>query len=364
MSSYYYPTSTFSGASRPNPTSNKPGRAPIYNPYDKFSQNEFDSWIGGITGALKRALGQDGEEEPSTVKQNDAGLSNAVVKQTFSEDSPYPDSEVEDSFAEIKTRRDKGKGRDPREGPGLGGEHQPIEILSSDSDGEEDGEEEERAFYAEDAPVEGEGSYSEDDRNSAEVEEDAYGSWEEESEGSGGFAPEASGHRLRRDDAEDAIAISSGEEDEGSPEFTAEPVADDERYFHEEDHDSAGRVSPDVETRHPLARQRQHLHVSSGQELGEEEKYDGSDDDGLDDDGLDDDRLDRDGLDSQEYYDDKEGHYENEGEGWDEESLEEDVIDEDFEDGDQDGNSIHGSSTNKTGTVLYHLIVCLPTDTS
>jgi hypothetical protein len=46
------------------------------------------------------------------------------------------ESAFEDSFAQIASRRAKGKARDPREGPGLGRKGQPIELLS-DSEEEE-----------------------------------------------------------------------------------------------------------------------------------------------------------------------------------------------------------------------------------
>ena len=39
----------------------KVSKAPQHNPYDKFTQDEFDAWIGGITSALKRALVQEDE---------------------------------------------------------------------------------------------------------------------------------------------------------------------------------------------------------------------------------------------------------------------------------------------------------------
>lgn len=56
-----YSTPSFPAPPRPTPISNtnKIHKAPIYNPYDKFSQVEFDDWIGGITGALRRALGDE-----------------------------------------------------------------------------------------------------------------------------------------------------------------------------------------------------------------------------------------------------------------------------------------------------------------
>lgn len=129
-------------------------RRPIYNPYDRFTQPEFDAWIGDITGALRRALGQTTDEPPHVNSSaNDPYSSRMDENGPDKERDDLDDnSEVEDSFAEVKARRsDKGKGkeRDPREGPGLsglkghGGMAQPIEI-DSDSDQnqeEEDGEE-------------------------------------------------------------------------------------------------------------------------------------------------------------------------------------------------------------------------------
>ncbi|KAH9485489.1 hypothetical protein JR316_0002397 [Psilocybe cubensis] len=122
-------------------------RPPVHNPFDKFTQPEFDAWIGGITGALKRALGQDDEELDS----NDHSLNKSrnLIRsrpelqhyRDVDDDALY-DETMDDSFAEIKARRaaGKGKARDPREGPGLGkgNSMQPIEIVSSD---EEDAEE-------------------------------------------------------------------------------------------------------------------------------------------------------------------------------------------------------------------------------
>ena len=86
------------------PTSARAGlRAPIHNPYDKFSQTEFDAWIGDLTGVLKRALGQEPPLPPS-----------AKPRTTLPDYSAFDDSEdvPEDSFAEIKARRAaKGKQR-------------------------------------------------------------------------------------------------------------------------------------------------------------------------------------------------------------------------------------------------------------
>jgi len=119
----------------------KPSRPPIHNPYDKFTQSEFDAWIGGITGALRHALGQveDAEQipephSPHSDASSDEGKS--VAAQLLQDDSSA-DEEFEDSFADIKAR--KGKARDPRDGPGIrgGDRSQPIEI---DSDSEDEGQ--------------------------------------------------------------------------------------------------------------------------------------------------------------------------------------------------------------------------------
>ena len=132
-------------------------RPPILNPYDKFSQNDFDAWIGGITGALRHALGQAEVEEPAT-----PSVHASQVRDT---DSEQDESFVEDSLAEIKLRRgiSKGKARDPREGPGLGegwNKEQPIEILS---DSEGDGSPE---------PMERDGNASEEEEVEEGEEED------------------------------------------------------------------------------------------------------------------------------------------------------------------------------------------------
>ncbi|KAJ3575065.1 hypothetical protein NP233_g1357 [Leucocoprinus birnbaumii] len=114
-------------------------RPPIHNPFDKFNQNDFDAWIGKLTGDLEKALGYD---EVAPPREDDAVPASGVVAEPTQEfDESYLEGDVEDSFAEVKARRvSKGKARDPREGPGLGpkaGEQdQPIEILSDDEEDE------------------------------------------------------------------------------------------------------------------------------------------------------------------------------------------------------------------------------------
>ncbi|KAJ3506665.1 hypothetical protein NLJ89_g6745 [Agrocybe chaxingu] len=119
-------------------------RAPIQNPYEKLTQPEFEAFIGDITGALRRALGQvDPDEKTQHLPGERAEpiTSDTLPKYGQIDLNDYEDEPANDSFAEIKARRvGKGKARDPREGPGLGkGDRvQPIEIVSSDEEEEEE----------------------------------------------------------------------------------------------------------------------------------------------------------------------------------------------------------------------------------
>jgi hypothetical protein len=109
-------------------------KPPIHNPFDKFTQPEFDAWIKDITGSLRRALGHSTEvpgKETLYETEYDTGEREGV------EDLEENES-VDDSVAELRARHLKGKARDPREGPGLGGKNQPIEI-ESDSEAEQGG---------------------------------------------------------------------------------------------------------------------------------------------------------------------------------------------------------------------------------
>jgi hypothetical protein len=201
--------------------SNRGQKAPIYNPYDKFTQNEFDTWIGGITGALRRALGQEGDKEEQEPVTRDYGADLFAPRdddetEQSPEYEPETQSDAEDSFAEVTTRIDKGKGRDPREGPGLGGRHQPIEILYSDSDEEEDEGEDE----IEDDEAGEEREYDWREYDSDGKRNDEYEGSEEE------YGEEASGHHDRDDGPEEIIELSSGEEGEDQEPFEDGDVSD------------------------------------------------------------------------------------------------------------------------------------------
>jgi len=90
----------------PNSTPQHPSstRPPIHNPYDKFTQPQFDEWIGGITSTLRKALGQEEEETPTTqATKPREGDTHHVAD--IDEDN------LEDSFAEWKAMRAKEKGK-------------------------------------------------------------------------------------------------------------------------------------------------------------------------------------------------------------------------------------------------------------
>ncbi|KAF9501423.1 hypothetical protein BDN71DRAFT_705061 [Pleurotus eryngii] len=137
------PTSSFLTHSKASLNGNTLGakklKQPIYNPYDKFTQNDFDAWIGNITGALRRALGEEEmpmpPEQVATTSDREFAASVSGPPPNEGDENSEWDS-VEDSFAEIKAHRvvgsGKGKQRDPLEGPGLRGDNgepqSPIEI--------------------------------------------------------------------------------------------------------------------------------------------------------------------------------------------------------------------------------------------
>jgi hypothetical protein len=217
-----YSTPSFPPPPRPTPASapsNRFHKAPIYNPYDKFTQTEFDVWIGGITGALRRALGQEENEEEQQSVTHDH-VSDLFPPGETEQSSEYElESEAEDSFAEIKIRQDKGKGRDPREGPGLGGRLQPIEILHSDSDEEEGQGEEEIEDDDDEDDEEGEYDWREYDSDGNRYDE--YEGSEE------GYGEEASGHRINDDSPEDDIPSSEEEDRQSQGPFESEDVFKD-----------------------------------------------------------------------------------------------------------------------------------------
>lgn len=137
----------------PNSTPQLPAsvRPPIHNPYDKFTQPQFDQWIGGITSALRKALGKE-EEETLTSQPTKPREGDAHTVSDTDEDN------VEDSFADWKAMRAKEKGKmratDDKQDSDYGGAQEiyedsamqdhavgntpddAIELLSDDDDAE------------------------------------------------------------------------------------------------------------------------------------------------------------------------------------------------------------------------------------
>jgi len=110
----------------PNSTPQLPSstRPPIHNPYDKFTQPQFDEWIGGITSTLRKALGQEEEETPTT----------HATKPREEDTHPVADIDednVEDSFAEWRAMRAKEKGKmratEEEQGSEYGGSQESYE---------------------------------------------------------------------------------------------------------------------------------------------------------------------------------------------------------------------------------------------
>ncbi|KAI0251149.1 hypothetical protein BJV78DRAFT_490494 [Lactifluus subvellereus] len=180
------PLSTTTAKVAPARTSLRP---PIFNPYDRFTQPEFDAWIGDITSSLRRALRHEVEPDvdshpgPSsswkTVPDESSGSFSADgrAQSPTSSDSRDEESVLEDSFAQIASRKAKGKARDPREGPGLGLKDQPIELLSDSEEGEVVDSLGGDAVYSENSDESsGDGSSGETDCGDSELAEGREGS--------------------------------------------------------------------------------------------------------------------------------------------------------------------------------------------
>lgn len=200
-------------------------RPPIFNPYDRFTQPEFDAWIGDITSSIKRALRHEVEPEaeiPSgrssswKTLQDQVGGSLTTEERaqspTFTE--PHDEESIfEDSFAHIASRKVKGKARDPREGPGLGLKDQPIELLS-DSEEEEvvDNLEEEAALSETSDDGAWEGSFEETGHTGSGLVES--GKAEPRLPGASVLLREDSGHVQEVAGYSDADAPDTGDEDD------------------------------------------------------------------------------------------------------------------------------------------------------
>ena len=240
----------------------KAKRPPIHNPYDKFTQPEFDAWIGDITGALKRALGQiEADDEPKALdRSQEVTTGNATTGYRPIDLDESEDEALNDSFAEIKARRllGKGKARDPREGPGLGGTDRtkPIEIVSSD---EEEEHEVELAIgvendeYEEEEEEEDYDDDDEDEEEEGEEEEEDYSEQEEEYSWKQGqsssqqlFSP---AKRIRY------IQEEESEGDDSEEGYEEDPIDDEEQLEDELDHDMEAVIQPPTQhTFSPVSR--------------------------------------------------------------------------------------------------------------
>jgi hypothetical protein len=225
------------GVPSPTPTSAIPqngaaksrvARPPIHNPYDKLTKPQFDSWVDDMTSALRRALGHD---IGSIEKQREEILTHR--DETSEEEA---EEEVEDSFADVKARLEKGKGRDPREGPGLGGQHQPIELLSNEGSEPEEG-------FDEDEEQDSADEWTREDLEREYNFDGSVDSDESNSSGQREETDERGWNDVRPPAEEEIIEVSSGEEDNGQ-EDRSSVDSEEEEYEYE---GSDGEDSPGTE---------------------------------------------------------------------------------------------------------------------
>ncbi|GBE81296.1 hypothetical protein SCP_0310230 [Sparassis crispa] len=209
----------------------KLGRAPIYNPYDKFTQPEFDAWIGDITSALRSALGKE-EPQSGPTKQRE----HADRESSSQDEREYV---VEDSFAELRARREaKGKER----AQDVGSEEEPIVLSDSEEEqGNADQLDENwgpvfnaEGYQAEYDEGEEPDSDAENEHRSISAEIIELSSDEEEIAKDAGSEEEDSGSEKEMAEVEDDVG--SEEEDAGSEEEAergdfAEDDAVDERAY-------------------------------------------------------------------------------------------------------------------------------------
>ncbi|KAI0629041.1 hypothetical protein C8Q77DRAFT_1144676 [Trametes polyzona] len=207
MTSPYSSTPRFPRGPNPTPRSTQKGlRPPIHNPYDKFTQPEFDAWISDITGALKRALGQEDAPPPPARAPS----------------HPAEDEGLEDSFAEVKARR-LAKGKERAREEDIEAEPARVDDEEEDDDGwgqvdsgedysgQESGESEE-----EEAPRGARGTEAEvidllsDDDEDAQAQHDDNEAEEEEEE------EDADAEAEEYDEEAEGSDVSSEDNDHGS----------------------------------------------------------------------------------------------------------------------------------------------------
>ncbi|KAF7298066.1 hypothetical protein HMN09_01027900 [Mycena chlorophos] len=149
-------------------------RAPIVNPYEKFTQPQFDAWIGDITGALKDALGFRAKTPPRPKAKREWHVPRRSQSAQDEDDEVMQEEEEEDEEEQVmrESAKAKGKGRDPREGPGLGGgdRETPIEILDSDEEEQEQEDDDEDEEEDEEEGEDWDSEFSEDEEEEEEQE--------------------------------------------------------------------------------------------------------------------------------------------------------------------------------------------------
>ncbi len=143
MSSPYFPPPPHSTPLRYTLNRPRAPRQPVVNPYEKFTQAEFDHWISGITGTLRKVLGHE-PDEPDISEHTDTAYPETSDDQEYESEGDGVNDSLADIRARYVTRLNKGKARDPMEGPGLstwgkGDRDAPIEIdLDEDGSPDED----------------------------------------------------------------------------------------------------------------------------------------------------------------------------------------------------------------------------------
>ncbi|KAL1745029.1 hypothetical protein HDZ31DRAFT_63517 [Schizophyllum fasciatum] len=152
-------------------------RAPIVNPYEKFTQPDFDNWIGDLTGTLRSALGFEYKpERPQTHFQDSLYSNDSVASPDNAGDANEVADQLSDSELEEgapKSSKAKGKERDPRERPTNGPLGGAVNPLSSDEDqasgasGSSSGEETEDSDAESQDVFQDGGEYDTDEREKA-----------------------------------------------------------------------------------------------------------------------------------------------------------------------------------------------------
>lgn len=262
-----YPTPQANGYIRRPP--------PAVNPFDKVSQGDVDGMLARVTGQLRRALGFEVPEPEPTIKPLPPAFDAQepeAAQESGRLEGQHPDKEdesmAEDSFADVMARR-KGKARDPREGPGLGGHDAPIELLS-------DSDEEQREGSHDELSEDAEGEEGEEEYVSESEQQEQQ--WDEEQEGSPEFEEEQ-GLRSSPPPPE-VFEVLDSDEDPEVGDTDAAPLHEDE-FANEpspeyDDEDEGGIRDAHLDPEHPY-------YVDTAHAITGAHPFDGETDDGYED---------------------------------------------------------------------------------